>query len=191
MRPLNNRGGEKYGRRHAAGVAARASLSVACLLAVALDLRAEAAPGRAGMTALREKDVRRAEKVLAKLRRLDEAAAAGGGGAKTYHALAADFYPGLFVTVADMRESDLKTDLDTAAFLYAKAARTWFAADALAADCDRERRDIYLPLCLALRRGTVRQLLLSKARLHAGWAAALVKDYRVRGTPKPPARWRP
>jgi hypothetical protein len=150
-------------------------LVAACVLASLLDARAADAP-----PALREKDVRRAEKVVAKLRRLDEAAAAGGD-AKAYRALAAGFYPGLFVTVADMRESDLKTDLDTAVFLYAKVGRTWFNAEALAADCQRERQDIYRPLCLDLRGGTVRQLLLSKARLHASWAEAVVKDYGGRG----------
>lgn len=175
MRPLNTRAGRRHTRWRATRATARAVLVAACLLASLLDARAADAP-----PALREKDVRRAEKVVAKLRRLDESAAAGGD-AKAYRALAAGFYPGLFVTVADMRESDLKTDLDTAVFLYAKVGRTWFNAEALTADCGRERPDIYRPLCLDLRGGTARQLLLSKARLHTGWAEALVKDYRSRG----------
>jgi hypothetical protein len=135
------------------------------------------ATGTATQPALRDKDVRRAENVVAKLELLDSAATSGED-AKTYHALAAKLYPGLFVAVADMRESDLKTDLDTAVFLYAKVGRTWFAAGASKADCENERRDIYLRLCLDLRGGTARQLLLSKARLHARWAEAVVKNYR-------------
>ncbi|HEY9284225.1 MAG TPA: hypothetical protein VIP46_12295 [Pyrinomonadaceae bacterium] len=174
MPPPNARDGETHPRRCAAKAAARAALVAVCLLASLLGVRAADAP------ALREKDVRRAEKVVAKLRRLDEAAAARGD-AKAYRALAAGFYPGLFVTVADMRESDLKTDLDTAVFLYAKVGQTWFDADSLTADCERERPDIYRPLCLELRGGNLRQLLLSKARLHAGWAESVVKNYRGRG----------
>lgn len=174
MRPPDARDGKTHQRRRAAKAAARAALAAACLLASLLDVRAADAP------ALREKDVRRAEKVVAKLRRLDEAAAARDD-AKAYRALAAGYYPGLFVTVAEMRESDLKTDLDTAVFLYAKLGRAWFDADSPAADCERERPDIYRPLCLELRGGNVRQLLLSKARLHAGWAEAVVKNYSGRG----------
>jgi hypothetical protein len=155
------------------------ALCAACLLGFALDARAA---GPAAPLALREKDVRRAEKVVAKLRLLDGAAASGDD-AKAYRALAAKFYPGLFVTVADMRESDLKTDLDTAAFIYARVSRTWHAAGASKADCEYERRDIYLPLCLDLRGGTARQLLLSKARLHTIWAEAIVKNYRGTGGP--------
>lgn len=173
---LNNRPSEKR-RRLSGAAAARAPLSVACLIVFALTLQAEGAPGQ---PALREKDVRRAEKVLAKLRLLDEAVAARDG-ARALRDLAAKLYPGLFVTVADMHQSDLKTDLDTAVFLYADVSRTWFTAGASTADCGRQRRDIYLPLCLELRGGTVRQLLLSKARLHTSWAEAVVKNHRGEG----------
>jgi hypothetical protein len=117
---------------------------------------------------------------LAKLALLDGAAVSGDD-AQPYRALAAKLYPGLFVAVADMRESDLKTDLDTAVFLYAKVGRAWFATGAAAAACGREREDIYRPLCLDLGGGTARQLLLAKARLHARWAAALVKGYKGEG----------
>lgn len=185
MQPLNTRMSEGVSRRRAARSATRAALCAAGLIGFALNVLAAGAPGTAATPALREKDVRRAEKVVAKLGLLDGAAASGED-AKAYHALAAKLYPGLFVTVADMRESDLKTDLDTAVFLYAKVGRTWFAAGASKADCERERRDIYLPLCLDLRGGTARQLLLSKARLHARWAEAVVKNYRGEGDAETP-----
>lgn len=152
-------------------------LCAACLIGLALDAPAAGAPGTAAPPALREKDVQRAEKVVEKLRLLDVEAASGDD-AKAYRALADRLYPGLFVTVAKMRESDLKTDLDTAAFIYERVGRTWFAAGATGANCEYERRDIYLPLCLDLRGGTARQMLLSKARLHVRWAEALVKNYR-------------
>jgi hypothetical protein len=171
---------ESPSRRGAARRAARAALCAAGLIGLALNVLAADAAGAAAPPALREKDVRRAEKVVAKLELLDGAAASGED-AQTYHALAAKLYPGLFVTVADMRESDLKTDLDTAVFLYAKVGRAWLAAGATKADCENERRDVYLPLCLSLRGGTARQLLLLKARLHARWAEAIVKNYRGAG----------
>lgn len=173
MWPLNTPPSEERRRRPSRAARARAPLSFACLIGFALTLQAEgAAP-----PALREKDVRRAEKIVAKLRLLDEAAAARDG-AREFRGLAAKFYPGLFMSVADMRRSDLKTDLDTAVFLYAEVGRVWFTAGNSPADCGRQRRDIYLPLCLELRGGTTRQLLLSKARLHTRWAAAVVKNYR-------------
>lgn len=164
-------------RRAGAGAAARASFHAGCLVLFALTLRAD---GAAGGPALREKDVRRAEKIAAKLRLLDGAAAAPGGAA-AFRDLSAKLYPGLFMAVAEMHRSDLKTDLDTAVFLYAEVRRTWLTSGASAADCGRQRPDIYLPLCLELRGGTVRQLLLSKARLHARWAEAVVKNYRGAG----------
>jgi hypothetical protein len=153
----------------------RTPLRAACLICLALAAHAEGAAYSATSDP-REKDVRRAEQVVAKLRLLDEAAARDD--AKALRALAAKLYPGLFVTVADMRESDLKTDLDTSVFLYERVVRTWFGAGAAPADCAVERPDIYLPLCLNLRGGTARQLLLAKARLHFRWAEAVVKTFR-------------
>jgi hypothetical protein len=113
---------------------------------------------------------------LAQLQLLDDAAAANDESA--YRARVPKLYPGLFVAVADMRQSDLQTDLSTAVFLYEKVGRTWRSAGATTPDCGRERPDIYQPLCLGLRGGTARQLLLAKARLHTRWAGAAVKDYR-------------
>lgn len=128
----------------------------------------------------REKDVRRAEKVLEKLRLLDEAAASHEG-EERFRSLARKLYPGLLIAVSDMRPSDLKTDLGTAAFLYEDAARAWSLAGRTTADCEGERPDLYRPLCLGLGGGTVRQLLFTKARLHSRWAEAVVKTCRGEG----------
>lgn len=159
--------------------ATRALLCAACLFACALMSQGRTASADE-RSALREGDVRRAEKVLEKLRLLGEAAAAQAGDA-SFRSLARKLYPGLFVTVADMRPSDLKTDLSTAAFLYEDVGRAWSPAGDRAADCEGERPDVYLPLCQRLGGGTVRQLLLAKARLHARWAEAVVKTHRGRG----------
>lgn len=179
MWPLNTRPSERsFGRPRAGAVAARAALCATCLVWFVLASQAEGTARAATSPPLRDEDVRRAEKVLAKLRLLNEAAR---DDAKAFRAVAAKLYPGLFITVADMRAGGLKTDLDTAVFLHEELSRTWFTTGAETADCGRERPDIYLPLCLDLRGGTVRQLLLSKARLHVRWAEAVIKDFRGQG----------
>jgi hypothetical protein len=138
--------------------------------------RAAHAATPADAHAIRDADVRRAEKVLAKLRLLHDAADADD--ADAYRTLTSKLYPELFIKVAEIRPGDLSTDLSTAVFLAEKLGRAWDAADASVADCRSERPDIYLPLCLGLRGGTVRQLLLAKSRLHASWAVAVIKNSR-------------
>jgi len=165
-------------RLHRRAAAIRSLLCVACLFGCGLMTPGQTAA--ADMPPLREKDVRRAEKVLERLRLLGEAAAAQEGGAG-FRRLVRKFYPGLFVAVADMHPSDAKTDLGTAAFLYEEAGRAWSSGGNSAADCEGERPDLYRPLCLGLGGGTVRQLLLAKARLHSRWAGAVVKTYRGKG----------
>lgn len=174
MPPLSTLSVRSRRRRAPSGPARRTALRAACLIVFMFAARAAGAAEPAHM--LRDGDVRRAEKVLAGLRLLYGAAGADDAGA--YRALSSKMFPGLFVTAAEIRHGDLGTDISTAVFLAEELGRTWFAAGAEAADCGRERPDIYLPLCLDLRGGTVRQLLLAKARLHASWAEALVRSYR-------------
>lgn len=143
------------------------------LCAVSLFVCARAAAS-AQTSELREKDVRRAEKVLEKLLQLNEAAA-GEDGAEL-RSVARKLYPGLFAAVAEMQPSDLKTDIDTAVYLYEAAARG--RAGESEVDCEGERPDVYRPLCLGLEEGTTRRLLAAKARLHTRWAEAVVKSYR-------------
>jgi hypothetical protein len=125
---------------------------------------------------IHEGDVRKAEKILSKLRLLHDAAAANDGSA--YRALTSKLFPELFVKVAEMRPSDLSTDLSTAVFTAEELGRTWLEAGAATADCRGERPDIYAPLCRGLRGGNVRQLLLAKSRLHAHWAEVVLKSRR-------------
>jgi hypothetical protein len=164
-------------RRHvSARVFSGALVCAALVLALTLACRDAAASVSADAAAVRGEDARRAEKILAKLRLLHEAADAGDAGA--YRALASKLYPGLFVKVAELRPGDLSTDLSTAVFLADELGGTWFGAGAAAADCGNERPDIYMPLCTALRGGAVRQLLLAKSRLHARWAEAVLRSYK-------------
>lgn len=149
---------------------------VASLLLFACAAPASVAAAAGDARAIREDDVQRAEKVLSKLQLLHEAASANDAG--TYRKLTSKFYPELFVKVSEMSPGDLSTDLSTAVFLAEKLGRTWAAAADTTADCRNERPDIYLPLCLELRGGNVRQLLLAKSRLHARWAEALLRNRR-------------
>jgi hypothetical protein len=160
-------------RRASARVPSGAALCAALALALTFACRAAVS---ADAAAIHDGDARRAEKVLAKLRLLHDAADADD--APAYRALTSKLYPGLFITVAEMNPSDLNTDLSTSVFLADELGRKWFAVGAATADCRDERRDIYAPLCLALRGGTVRQVLLAKSRLHACWAEAVLRNYR-------------
>lgn len=145
---------------------------VSFLLMLTFICRATVAAVPADAHTIRDADVRRAEKILEKLRLLHDAASAND--ANAYRTLTSKLFPNLFIKVAELRPSNLSTDLSTAVFLAEKLGRTWNDAGASAADCQSERPDIYLPLCLSLRDGTVRPLLLAKSRLHARWAAASI-----------------
>lgn len=175
MSPLNSIlvGGR---RRASRPTRLRAAAWAALLLALTFPVRAAAAAAPDGAHELSEGDARKAEKILAKLRLLHEAADADDAGA--YRGLASKLYPDLFVKVAELRPGDVSTDLSTAVFVAEQLGRTWSAAGKTPADCAGERPDIYVPLCLDLRGGTVRQLLLAKSRLHARWAEAALRNNR-------------
>lgn len=163
-------------RRVSRPVSPGAGVCAALVLVLTFGCRVAAASVSAGAAAIQRGDARRAEKILAGLRLLHDAADAVDAAA--YRGLASKLYPGLFVKVAEMRPSDLTTDLSTAVFLADELGRKWFDAGAETADCSFERPDIYAPLCAALRDGTVRQLLLAKSRLHARWAEAVLRNDR-------------
>jgi len=157
-------------------VSSGAALCACLMLALTFSPRAALASVSADANAINEADARKAEKVLAKLRLLHDAAEAED--ANAFRALASKLYPGLFRTVAELRPSDLSTDLSTAVFLADELGRKWFGAGAATADCGSERPDIYAPLCAALHGGTVRQVLLAKSRLHARWAEAVLRSHK-------------
>ncbi|HEV7889643.1 MAG TPA: hypothetical protein VGP08_03340 [Pyrinomonadaceae bacterium] len=117
------------------------------------------------------KELKRAEALVSKLKRLEEAAASRETGA--LRRVASKVYPGLFSSVSKLKDSDLKTDLSTAVALYDSAARD---ADTRAAlDCSRELRESYSRLCreaAASSDGGRADLLAAKARLHTRFAEA-------------------
>lgn len=150
------------------------------LLCLLLFARADA-PSQAGHAAtlaegLSNDDVARAEKVLKRLSKM-RVALAEAGKAHGQRRLYQRYYPNLFIIVAQLRESELKTELDTAVFMYERLVRPDGIPD-VPAECEHERPDTYGPLCESLPGATVRQVLWVKAELHTRWAEALVKSFR-------------
>lgn len=123
------------------------------------------------------KDLKTAEAVLSKLKRLEEAAASRDPGA--LRRAASKVYPGLFSSVSKLKDSDLKTDISTAVALYDSAARD--AGGRAGLDCSRELRDSYSRLCReAAASGSDGRadLLAAKARLHTRFAEAKLRHAR-------------
>ena len=127
--------------------------------------------GNANALVLREKDVRKGEEIVAALRRLERLTVTDF---QSYRALADKLYPGLFFKVSELGESDLKTDLTTAVFLYEQALHESDAA----VDCAAELRGVYARVCAEEKSETSVRFLWAKARLHASWADALIKSQR-------------
>lgn len=151
-------------------------LTLFCLLvsAAGRDARAARVEG-----AQREKDLKRAEAVVTKLRRLEEAAASSDAGA--LRKVASKVYPGIFSAVSKLQDSNLKTDLSTAVSFYDSAARG--ANSRTAPDCSREIRGSYARLCReVVAKGDAlnsrARLLAAKAVMHTRWAEASLRYAR-------------
>jgi hypothetical protein len=135
-------------------------LTLSCLLVFA-EQSAHAAPGSKDV----QKDLKRAEAVLSKLRRLEEADAQEG-----FVKAARKLYPELFVKVSALREGGLKTELTTAVTLYESSLRA--ARQGGAHDCSREWRESYTRLCFETLAGGRAAFLRAKAALHVSRAEA-------------------
>ena len=143
-------------------------LTLLCLSVFAAGVDARAAEA---------KDLKRAEVLISKLKRLEEAAASREPGA--LRRAASKVYPGIFSSVSKLRDSNLKTDLSTAVALYDSAARD--AGTRASLDCSRELRDSYSRLCreAAASSDNGRAVLLAaKARLHTRFAEAALRHAR-------------
>lgn len=151
-----------------------ALLTLLCLPVFAPAGARASARGRAPDDQQQSKELKRAEAVLSKLRRLEAASAPGDGG--EFRKAARKLYPGLFEAVSKLRDGDLKTDLSTAAALYESASRAGVGR----ADCAHELREAYARLCVETG-GDPARLLRAKARLHAGWAEAALLHARGGG----------
>lgn len=114
-----------------------------------------------------KKDLKRAEAVLSRLRRLEEASATADP--KVFDKAARKLYPGLFSKVAALRDGGLKTELTTAVVLYESSLR---ASRQGAPDCSRELRESYARLCAETLDAGRPAFVRAKARMHARRAEA-------------------
>lgn len=138
------------------------SLTLLCLLVFATGLAAHAAPNVKDS----KKDLKRAESILSKLRRLEDASAATGQ--EGFVKAARKLYPELFSKLSALRDGGLKTELTTAVVLYESSLR----AAGSAPDCTRELRESYAHLCFETRDCGRAAFLRAKALLHARRAEA-------------------
>jgi hypothetical protein len=127
--------------------------------------------------ALREKDVKRAERLIASLRALEQPRGESNTSGKSQKHFE-KIPDSLFVEAANLRASHLKTDLTTAIFLYEEAYDGRQETDAAVPDCEGELREVYARLCRENETVTLKDFLKAKARLHIAWAEATIRDYR-------------
>lgn len=147
------------------------SLALLCLLVFAAGVTAHAAPGFKDPAKDLKKDLKRAEAVISKLRRLEQASATAGESA--FVKAARGLYPELFSKAAALREGVLKTELTTAVALYESSLRAARQDGGGAApDCSREPRESYARLCLETSEGGRAAFLRARALLHARRAEA-------------------
>ncbi len=140
------------------------SLTLLCLFVFASGHAAHAAPGVKDS----KKDLKRAEAVLSKLRRLGDASASADKNA--FAKAARELYPDLFSKAAALREGSLQTELTTAVVLYESSLRA--ARRGGAQDCSRELRESDARLCGETRAGGRAAFLRARALLHARRAEA-------------------
>jgi hypothetical protein len=133
--------------------------------------------GKSPAPTLTEKDVARAESIIAKLRVMQRLTGESADSEKS-RKLVEKIYPGLFIQVAELRASDLKTDLTTAVFLYEEALHGQADSNSIRLDCKDEPRAVYAKLCVENQTGNLPDFLRAKARLHTNWAEALVNHHR-------------
>ena len=155
------------------GLAPRVASLRLVLASAIFALALPAAASASSTSTLRDGDLQKAERIIAKLHRLEQSA-----DFRAYKKEAAGLYPRLFVEASELRESDLKTDLSTAVFLYESAYRNGADLVGRRTDCGAEMRELYLKLCRENQGGDSFSLLLSKARLHTRWGEVAVHSYR-------------
>lgn len=141
------------------------------------SVTATTALGNSAASAFPEKEIKKGERIIAKLRRLEQFTS-GAIDSRNYRTLVNKMYPALFVQVAELKESDLKTDLTTAVFFYEQAFREMGGPGKREFNCRDEGRSVYAKICVESRSDTASKLLLAKARLHTNWADALIKYQR-------------
>lgn len=131
--------------------------------------------GSASEHALKEREIKKGEALIAKLRRIEQLTKVAPD-FESYRKLIAKLYPNLFTEASDLSDGDLKTDLTTAVFLYDEALQRFHDSDRAELNCKDETRAVYFHFCEDPQNNTAPKLLWAKAQLHIRWAAAIV-DY--------------
>jgi hypothetical protein len=126
--------------------------------------------------ALREKDVIRAERILSKLRDLEEQLKSVNSRKPARRKISEE----LFAQAASLGAGDLKTELTTALFLYDETLREELNPSGTRPDCVDELSEAYARLCRENPSGTLSDYLRAKARLHTRLAAAIINEHRDR-----------
>ena len=145
------------------------------LLLLVCSLAGFDAYGGTAQYALKEREIKKGEGVIAKLRRIEQLTTSAPD-FDSYKRLIDKLYPTLFIEAADLGDNDLKTDLTTAVFLYDEALERFHDSDRAESNCKDEMRPVYAKLCADPQNDTTPKLLWAKARLHTRWAVAVV-DY--------------
>jgi hypothetical protein len=160
----------------AAATRRAAKVSLVALLSVALLASFEVVAFSPDPT-LREKDIKRGENILSRLRAFERPRLESTHSGQHHNSVEKPS-SNLFAEVAGLRASDLKTDLATAIFLYEEAFGLRDEQRGAAFDCESEVRDVYAKLCRESKARTLGDFLRMKARLHLDWAEAFINDYR-------------
>ena len=137
--------------------------------------------GNSTAATLRDKDIRKGVGIIEQLRRLEQFNAETID-RSNFRTQFNKMYPGLFVRVAELKESDLKTDLTTAVFLYEQALLELGKSSGREFKCEDERRSVYARICAESRSNTFPKFLLAKARLHTLWADSTIKYHQGAAT---------
>jgi hypothetical protein len=154
---------------------ARAALLIALLFAS--PLASFGAQGNSSSPLFKEKEVKKGESIIAKLRLLEQLTAQSPD-FKTYKAMMNKLSTDLFIKSSELADSDLKTDLTTAVFLYDEALQRFNEKDGLRVMCGGEARAIDAELCADARNNSLPKLLWAKARLHTARAVAAINFNR-------------
>jgi hypothetical protein len=128
---------------------------------------------------LTEKHLARAERVIAKLEKLDVFIKSNPS-LSEYGARIQPMIADVYKQVGSLPESDAKADIATAARFYELSGRTSNKLETFGSAitrCANEKPGRYQSLCESTS-GSRRELLLAKARLHVAWAKASIDFQR-------------
>lgn len=144
------------------------------LLFAALCLGQVNADAQQRETELSAKQVIKAERLIARIERLDAVTTDDWPSSKS-QSLVQKLASAIRLDLSELPDGDVKTDLSTALLFYERGAAPLSQEQSHASheSCEEEKPGAYRKLCETTQ-GSARQLRLNKARLHTRWAQALI-----------------